>query len=160
MRHHGLRCGDGLHHPAGLIAWRHAVFEACQILFDAIFAAQQMLVGVQAGVVAPGKGGGVWQRRFVGKGVGLNHVRVIGFGHPRHRVKRQAVTHGRIARHQVHALIPEKPRAGGPGRPGQRRCRARNHGARLERQHITDHRVQPLHENAPQAFALHRIVKF
>ena len=35
-----------------------------------------------------------WRKR-----VGLDHVGVIGFGDPGHRVQREPVTHGRVARH-------------------------------------------------------------
>ena len=45
--------------------------------------------------------------------------RVFGFLDPGQRVERQAVAHWRIAREEVHAFVPEEPRASGPQRTGQ-----------------------------------------
>ena len=84
----------------------------------------------------------------------LDEVGEIGLVYPGQGVQRQAQPHGRIARHQVHALIAEEPRSGGPFRTRQARARAR-----LYRHDIAHDRVQFLLKDATQTGTFHLVVQ-
>ena len=62
----------------------------------------------------------------------LDQVGEVGLADPRQRVQRQAQAHGRVAGHQVHALVAQEPGAGGP----RRAVRCRHYPRHLDRQHI------------------------
>ena len=84
----------------------------------------------------------------------FNQVRIVALAHPGQRIQRQAQAHGRVAGHQVHALIAKKPRASFPLRCARHCSLCHFHG-----QHIAHHRVQFLLEDAAQSGALHRVVQ-
>ena len=86
--------------------------------------------------------------------VGLVQVGEIGFADPGQRIQRQAKSHGRVAGHQVQALVAHKPGAGAPVRAGFVRALYR-----LDRQHVTDFAVELLLEHAAQAHAFHLVAK-
>ena len=114
------------------------------------------------GAVAVAAGQTARRRQLVPrrKGIGFDQVGKIGFGDPRHRVKRQAVTHGRVAGRQVHPSIAEKPGAGGPLRAGRLRPTGRRAGVtHRQRQHIAGDGIQALREHPAKALALHRVVQ-
>ena len=102
------------------------------------------------------------QRRRLGQGVAhrvrvlLDQVGIVGLADPGQRVQRQAITHRRITGEKVHALVAEEPRAGGPQRAGQAGSDRR---VALQRQHVADHGVQPLGEDAAQADTLHLVLE-
>jgi len=105
-------------------------------------------VGRAARLLAPGRSGR--QRRARGERVLFDVVRVVARAHPGQRIERQPVAHGRVTRHEVHALVAEEPGPGGPHRATQRGV-AR---VGLQRQHIAHHRVQALVEHAAQPHPL------
>ena len=106
------------------------------------------------GVVLGAQRCGLGQGVAGGVGVLLDQVGVVGLADPGQGIQRQAVAHRRIAREEVHALVAEEPRPGGPQRTGQAGADRR---VALQRQHVADHRVQPLGEDAAQADALHLV---
>ena len=132
----GTRVGDGRCHGAGTGGG----------LYGIALAARRG--------VAPRNGAVRGQIRAQGAGVGLDHVGEVALAHPRQGVERQSQAHGRVAGHQVHALIAQKPGAGGPFWGVQAWAIHR-----LDRQHITHHRIEFLLEHPAQAGALHFIVK-
>ena len=88
------------------------------------------------------------------RGVGLIQVREIGLADPGQRIQRQAQAHGRVARHQVQALVAHKPGAGAPVWAGS--IRALN---RLDRQHVANFAVELLLKHPAQAHALHLVAE-
>ena len=92
---------------------------------------------------------GAWREQVL-----LDHVRVVGLVHPRQRIERQAVAHRRIAGGQVQPLVAHEPGAGDPLRRGHAHL-----PLALERQHVADHLVQPLREEAAQAGTLHLVIE-
>ena len=88
------------------------------------------------------------------KRVLLDHVPALGRCRPRQGVQWQAPSHGRVARHQVHAFVAQEPAPGFPG------AGLRVVGVdRLQRQDIAHRLVQPLAEDAAQADPFHLVVQ-
>lgn len=85
----------------------------------------------------------------------LDEIWIVAAARPRQRIERQAIAHRRIARHEIHPLIAEEPRARLPARPRERRIRRE----RLERQHVADHAVQLLREHLAQTRTLELVVE-
>ncbi len=90
--------------------------------------------------------------------IALNQVGEFALAHPRLRIERQPVAHGRVAGHEVEPVVAQEPGAGLPARAGELRAAARV-GGWLQRQHVADHRIELLREHAAQAGALQFVVQ-
>jgi len=87
--------------------------------------------------------------------IALDEIRIVGIGDPRQRIERQPIAHRRIARHEVHPLVAEEPRAGLPARTVE--CRPFVDA--LDRQHVTDHAVELPVEHLAQSRAFELVVE-